>query len=98
MSQRYRICDLFCGVGGISKAFELTERVDLVYANDMDFRCKITYDLNHKISLTVKDIRKVKAKDIPEHDILLGGFPCQSFSISGNRKGFEDKRGNLFLR
>jgi len=97
MSQRYRLCDLFCGVGGISRAFELTKRAELVYANDVEPKCKETYDLNHKVPLTVKDITKVKATDIPDHDILLGGFPCQSFSVSGNRKGFKDKRGNLFF-
>ena len=100
MKKRLRTVDLFAGVGGIRLGFEKAG-FQTVFANDFDKTCKDTYDLNFsKPKLTIKDIWKVNIKDIPKFDILLGGFPCQAFSIAGYRKGFKDKkdRGNLFFR
>ncbi len=93
-----RTLDLFAGVGGIRLGFEKAG-FSTVFANDFDKSCKNTYDLNFKISkLIVEDIRKIGINDLPDFDFLLAGFPCQSFSIAGYRKGFEDKdRGNLFF-
>jgi DNA (cytosine-5)-methyltransferase 1 len=99
MKGELRTLDLFAGVGGIRLGFE---RVGFktIFANDFDKTCKETYDLNFsEPKLTIKDIWEVEIKEIPEFDILLGGFPCQAFSIAGYRKGFKDeKRGNLFFR
>jgi DNA (cytosine-5)-methyltransferase 1 len=92
--------DLFAGVGGIRLGFEKAG-FKTVFANDIDLSCKETYDLNFKSpKLTVKDIWKVEIKDLPRFNILVGGFPCQAFSIAGYRKGFKDEkgRGNLFFR
>jgi len=90
--------DLFAGVGGIRIGFEKAG-FETVFANDFEKNCKETYDLNFKNSkLIVEDIRKIGIDDLPEFDFLLGGFPCQAFSIAGYRKGFKDeKRGNLFF-
>ena len=94
----FRTLDLFAGIGGIRLGFEKAG-FTTVFANDFEKACKETYDLNFKTSkLIVEDIRKIGIDDLPEFDFLLGGFPCQAFSIAGYRKGFNDKdRGNLFF-
>lgn len=91
--------DLFAGIGGIRIGFE-EAGFKTVFANDFEANCKATYDLNFKNSkLIVEDIRKIGIDDLPKFDFLLGGFPCQAFSIAGYRQGFKDKkdRGNLFF-
>ncbi len=96
----YRTIDLFAGVGGIRLAFE-KEGFNTVFANDFDYGCKSTYDLNFdKTKLYVADINEIKVSDLPECDLVLGGFPCQAFSIAGYQQGFNDEkgRGNLFFR
>lgn len=94
-----RTVDLFAGVGGIRLGFE-KNGFETVFANDFEPRCKETYDLNFETSkLIVEDVRNIGVDDLPEFDFLLGGFPCQAFSIAGYREGFNDKkdRGNLFF-
>jgi len=99
MKGEYKTLDLFAGVGGIRLGFEKAG-FKTVFANDFDKTCKETYDLNFDTpKLLLKDIWKIEINDLPQFDILLGGFPCQAFSIAGYRKGFEDKeKGNLFFR
>ncbi|MDO8512680.1 MAG: transcriptional repressor LexA [bacterium] len=95
----FKTIDLFAGVGGIRLGFE-NAGFKTVFANDFDHQCKDTYDLNFKDSkLIVEDIRKIGIDDLPKFDFLLGGFPCQAFSIAGYRQGFNDEkgRGNLFF-
>lgn len=95
----FRTIDLFAGIGGIRIGFEKAG-FKTVLANDFEPACKHTYDLNFKDSkLIVEDIRKIGIEDLPEFDFLLGGFPCQAFSIAGYRQGFKDEkdRGNLFF-
>lgn len=94
----YKTIDLFAGIGGIRIAFERAG-FETVFANDFDEYCKKTYDLNFsEIPLLVNDLTKISTQDIPDFDVLLGGFPCQPFSVAGYRKGFDDKgRGNLFF-
>ena len=71
---------------------------EVVWANDFDKDACKTYRHNFPDTLLSEcDIRKVNAKDIPDFDILTAGFPCQSFSVCGNKKGFADERGNLFF-
>ena len=87
---------LFAGVGGICLGFK-NNGVDIIYANDFDKYACETYRCNFSHTLVEGDISKIKSEDIPYGDILLGGSPCQSFSIAGYRKGFNDERGNLFF-
>ncbi|MBU0974604.1 DNA (cytosine-5-)-methyltransferase [Patescibacteria group bacterium] len=100
--KKFTTIDLFAGVGGIRLGFEKAE-FDTVYANDYDKNCKITYDANFdKVPLTIKDITKQSDANFSsvlddikkiKYDVLLGGFPCQAFSIAGYRQGFRDSRG-----
>ena len=99
INQKFRTVDLFAGVGGIRLGFEKAG-FKTVFSNDFELRCKETYDLNFRDSkLVVEDIRKIGIDDLPNFDFLLGGFPCQAFSIAGYRQGFKDEkgRGNLFF-
>lgn len=99
MKEELRTLDLFAGVGGFRLAFD-NAGFKTIFANDFDNTCKETYDLNFsEPKLTIKDIWKVEINEIPKFEILLAGFPCQSFSIAGYRKGFKDEeKGNLFFR
>ena len=95
----FRTIDLFAGIGGIRMGFE-NAGFKTVFSNDFDAPCKQTYNLNFRDSkLVVEDIRNIGIDDLPEFDFILGGFPCQAFSIAGYRKGFDDpkNRGNLFF-
>lgn len=92
----FKFIDLFCGIGGFHQAM-----ADLggecVYASDIDADCRKTYERNYGIKPD-GDITKVEAKDIPEHDFLCAGFPCQAFSKAGKRLGFADPtKGTLFF-
>ena len=94
-----RTADFFAGVGGVRLGLEQAGFKN-VFSNDFDKFCKITYDLNSRqVKQTLADIRNIKGSDIPDFDLLAGGFPCQAFSVAGYRDGFEDKkgRGNLFF-
>ena len=91
--------DLFAGIGGIRMGFE-NAGFETVFSNDVEPKCKITFDLNFsEPKLFVEDIRNIKPSSIPDFNYLLGGFPCQAFSIAGYRQGFDDEkdRGNLFF-
>jgi DNA (cytosine-5)-methyltransferase 1 len=97
-TKRFKTTDLFAGVGGIRLGFEKAG-FDTVFANDFEPQCKETYDLNFDgTKLFIEDIQKINEKKLPNFDFLLGGFPCQAFSVAGYRQGFDDEkgRGNLF--
>ena len=88
---------MFAGVGGIRLGME-SAGFSTVFANDIDQRAKTTYDLNSDCPLTVADLQEFPIEDLPKFDCLTGGFPCQPFSVSGKRLGFEETRGTLFFR
>lgn len=98
----FHAIDLFAGIGGIRLGFQSAfgNRVEFVYSNDSDPACCKTYEANFgKGSIDCRDINDAvkNMPDIPDHDILLAGFPCQPFSVAGEQKGFEDEtRGTLF--
>ena len=87
--------DLFAGLGGFRIALE-SLGAKCVYSNEWDKFAKEVY-YNNFGDIPDDDITKVDERLIPDHDILCAGFPCQSFSISGKQKGFDDDRGNLFF-
>ncbi len=87
---------LFSGVGGIDIPF-LNHNFNIIYANDFDEKAVKTYNLNFDEKCSLNDITKVDEKELPEFNCLIGGFPCQAFSIAGYQKGFEDIRGTLFF-
>ncbi len=87
--------DLFAGIGGFHQAMN-SFNGKCVFASEWDKEAAKTYFENYGI-MPAGDITKIKEEDIPQHDMLCGGFPCQAFSISGKQKGFEDTRGTLFF-
>lgn len=91
------VVGLFSGVGGIELGFEQAG-FNIIWSNEMDEKASTTFMRNHTSKLVVGDISKIDSKDIPKSDVVVGGFPCQAFSIAGYRKGFEDDRGNLFFQ
>lgn len=94
--RKFKFIDLFCGIGAFHQAMTKLGGT-CVYASDIDSDCRKTYERNYRIKPD-GDITKVAEKDIPSHDVLCGGFPCQAFSKAGNRLGFSDKtKGTLFF-
>ena len=101
----YNVASLFAGVGGICLGFKNAKVKDksyqLVLANELDKNAAITYKHNFKHDLIHMDINealKTKKSELTKHkvDVLTAGFPCQAFSIAGERQGFKDPRGTLF--
>ena len=92
-----KVCSLFSGIGGIDLAFKQAG-FDVVWANEIDKYAADTYKHNFGVKhLEVGNIKKIDPNTIPDFDVLVAGFPCQSFSTAGKQKGFEDARGNLFF-
>jgi DNA (cytosine-5)-methyltransferase 1 len=93
-----RFADIFAGVGGIRLGLEQADpRFRCVYSCEFDKHARAVY--NHRFGErgTPQDIRAVNTADIPDIDLLCGGFPCPSFSQAGDRRGLEDPRGQLFF-
>lgn len=95
---KYKVIDLFAGIGGIRLGFEQVFGKDLevVFSSEIDKFAAKTYEENYNDN-PLCDITQINEKDIPKHDIILAGFPCQAFSNAGLKKGFEDTRGTLFF-
>ncbi len=95
----YTCASFFAGVGGIDKGFENAGIFKTIYANEFDPFPVKTYEKNFDLKVDCRDIREVKASEIPDFKVMLAGFPCQAFSVAGYRKGFDDEkgRGTLFF-
>lgn len=90
----YTFIDLFAGIGGFRTALE-KKGMKCVFSSEIDVKAQEAYFKNFG-EVPSGDITEISEKKIPPHDILCAGFPCQSFSISGQSKGFDDDRGRLF--
>ena len=98
LCHKYKMIDLFAGIGGMRIGFELTGRSCCVFTSEWDSKCRETYLANWPGSDIKGDIRKVNPVLIPDFDILCAGFPCQPFSSIGKREGFEHQtQGTLFF-
>lgn len=89
----------FAGVGGIDLGFE-KQGFKTIYANEFDEKARETFSLNFPyVQLDGRDIREVSDTEVPNVDVIMGGFPCQAFSIEGYQQGFHDEkgRGTLFF-
>jgi DNA (cytosine-5)-methyltransferase 1 len=93
--KKFTFIDLFAGIGGIRIAFERAGG-KCVFTSEWDAPCQVMYEANFG-DKPHGDITKLVAEEVPDHDILTGGFPCQAFSIIGNKLGFADTRGTLFF-
>ena len=94
--KKFKYIDLFCGIGGFHQAMSELGG-ECVYASDIDADCRKTYERNYGIK-PEGDITKVDEKEIPSHNVLCAGFPCQAFSKAGKRLGFADEtKGTLFF-
>jgi DNA (cytosine-5)-methyltransferase 1 len=93
---QFTFIDLFAGIGGFHLA-ALQNGGECVMACEIDKSAQKTYLANHRVKNFIEDITKIKAKDVPDHDLLCAGFPCQPFSQAGFKKGFDDIRGTLFF-
>ena len=93
--EKFKFIDLFSGIGAFHQAMESLGG-ECVFASDIDKWAIETYSTNYHID-SAHNICNVDEKDIPQHDVLCGGFPCQAFSNAGHKRGFEDTRGTLFF-
>lgn len=99
LPEKYKVIDLFCGAGGFTRGLTATERFEPVFANDFDANAAATYNYNfgdHCISGDVNAILSDKSREIPEADVIIGGPPCQGFSLL-NKKREGDPRKELWF-
>ena len=92
-----KVLSLFSGIGGLDTGFS-NAGFDIIWANDFDKYAVETYSANYRNPIRLGDINDISLDSLPDFDVLIGGFPCQPFSMMGSELGFEDTRGTLFFR
>lgn len=98
ISNPIKIASLFSGIGGFEEGMKLSKiPYKVVFASEIDKYAKLPYSANHDNECLHGDIKSINENDIPDHDCMVAGFPCQAFSIAGKKSGFNDTRGTLFL-
>lgn len=91
-----KVVSLFAGCGGLDLGL-IQAGHKIVLATDYDKDCKVTYDHNFDHKLLLKDVKELKAEELPEYDLLTGGFPCQGFSVANQYRDVKDERNELYL-
>ena len=94
--KKLKFSDMFCGIGGFHSAASALGGMECVFACDIDSDCRKIYEHNYGLK-PESDICRIQPASVPDHDVLCAGFPCQPFSIIGDRGGFADARGTLFF-
>lgn len=92
-----KVAGFFAGVGGIELGFEQAG-FKTIWSNELDTKAGETFKANHNTTIVIDDINNIDSSIVPNVDVIVGGFPCQAFSIAGYRKGFEDERGEVFFQ
>lgn len=105
-NKKYKVVSLFSGCGGMDLGFEggftflnkeyKENPFKIIYSNDFEKKACETYNYNFDNKIVCDDIHNINENEIPDCDIVIGGFPCQDFSLAGKRKGFNSQRGNLY--
>ena len=90
-----RVISLFSGCGGLDLGF-LRAGFELVYANDNDKVVWETFERNHGLEIDKRSLFNIKSSEMPDADGIIGGPPCQSWSLAGKMRGVKDERGQLF--
>ncbi|MBO5738947.1 DNA (cytosine-5-)-methyltransferase [bacterium] len=92
------VASLFAGIGGFEVGIkESNLDAKIVFASEIDIHARASYIVNFGEKNLYGDITKIPETEIPDHDLLVAGFPCQAFSIAGKQRGFNDIRGTLFF-
>lgn len=91
-----KVVSLFAGCGGLDLGL-IKAGHKIVLATDIDYDCKQTYDKNFDHELLLKDVKELKGEELPEYDLLTGGFPCQGFSVANLYRNVADERNELYL-
>lgn len=98
MVKKLKVVSLFTGIGGFEAGLDLAKvNHEVVFASEIDDHAVRSFLVNFHPGEMMGDITTIDERDVPSHDLLVGGFPCQAFSIAGKRKGFDDTRGTLFF-